>query len=168
MDVGHYPSRQSALSSWLYLRTEMTFSWESSLMSDTSCFRQKLLLFVSSRILFLHLAFTINGKDFTFSKTSHWILHFRIFYHWIYTFVCVLSVTFFLSISKKKKKPHFFLSKSDLQVYGQSCIHLIFFKEIPSLILSSLPSLFLCLPLQENCSLTTSSFGFHPVFPHPF
>ena len=26
VDVGHYPSRQSALSSWLYLRTEMTFS----------------------------------------------------------------------------------------------------------------------------------------------
>ena len=67
--------------------------------------------FVSSRILFLHLAFTINGKKFTFSKTSHWILHFRISYHWIYTFVCVLSATFFLSISKKKNHTSFYLNQ---------------------------------------------------------
>ena len=107
-------------------------------------------------------------KLFTFSKTSHWMLHFRIFYHWIYTFVCVLSLFSLRFQKEKKKKPYFFLYKSDLQVYGQDCIHLSFFKEIPSLIMPSLTSLFLCLPLQENCSLTTCVFWFPPSFPHPF
>ena len=113
--------------------------------------------FVSSRILSLHLAFTINGKTFYFFKDKPLDVTFLNFLP-LNLHIRLCLVTFFSPFpkrKKKKKKPHFFLSKSDLQVYGQDCIHLIFFKEIPSLIMSSLTSLFLCLPLQENCSLTT-------------
>ena len=125
--------------------------------------------FVSSRILSLHLAFTINGKTFYFFKDKPLDVTFSNFLP-LNLHICLCLVTFFSPFPKrkKKKKPYFFLYKSDLQVYGQDCIHLSFFKEIPSLIMSSLTSLFLCLSLQENCSLTTCVFWFPPSFPHPF
>ena len=110
--------------------------------------------FVSSRILSLHLAFSINGKTFYFFKDKTLDVTFSNFLPLnLHSCLCLVC-HFFISISKKKKKkPHFFLSKLDLQVYGQDCLHLIFSKEIPSLIMSSLTSLSLCLHFYEPLNM---------------
>ena len=111
--------------------------------------------FVSSRILSLHLAFSINGKTFYFFKDKPLDVTFLNFLP-LNIHSCLCLVCHFLSPfpkKKKKKKPHFFLSESDLQIYGQDCTHLIFSKEIPSLIMSSLTSLFLCLPFYQPLNM---------------
>lgn len=91
--------------------------------------------FVASVILSLHLSFTMSRGACLFvyflffkEKTPHsWT-----FYHWFYTFVCILLVTFSSLVSNKTVS--LFLSKSNLQVCSQDCISLNFFKKIPSLI----------------------------------